>query len=149
MQETSIIERPSQIVESVNDFSLLKKIVSADQRGCLFAVKVKITLDLNNESYAQVRDVMSAINQSQTVYEFLGVRQYSIKTKDDWDNLKAALIASPGDAPKLHALSELDVSEADFEEMRRLLSNSGGLLLGVKPESSQVKMTSVKVASLH
>jgi hypothetical protein len=149
MFETSFVERPSQLIESIDDFGVLQKIVKADRRGGLLASKVKVEVCLEKEPYHDVKVVMDMIGKSSTIYEFLGVQTHCVRSLSDWNNLKQALMASMDGAPKLHVLSEISVSEDDFEEMRALLCSAGSLLLVVPAENSPQKPDHGKVSLLH
>jgi hypothetical protein len=149
MFETSFIERPSSLIESIDDFAVLQKIVRADKHGSLLASKVKINVSLEKESYTDVRVVMEMIGRSSTIYEFSDVNNYSVRNRDEWDQLKSAMMTAPGTAPRMHVLSEISVSPEDFEEMRLLLCSAGSLLLVVPAEDLQPSGDQTKASVLH
>ncbi|MFK4132170.1 hypothetical protein ACI2KR_07705 [Pseudomonas luteola] len=138
MQTNPAIDKVSHVVDGVRDFSLLKRLVEADERGALFAVKVKAEVSLMSESYDEVKQLMISISRLSTTYEFHRVEQHFIRSRSDWDNLRAVLASDKGPLREYFVFSELSLAHDDFEKMRHSLAEQGGLLFDVNSMDSQL-----------
>lgn len=127
MSEPYVVDGHASLVESVTEFSLLRKLVEHDSKGGLFARKVCVECSLVDQPYEEVAAVLAKISKSQICYSFPKAVSHTIRSNEDWNSIKAVVNTAIG--VENYFFNELTVDKGAFDEMKTFLKNAGGLLI--------------------
>lgn len=121
-------------VGAVRDFSVLRRLVAADEQGLLFASHVRVECSLIDEPYDEVVKVIAGLRTSNVQYDFPLVSSFCVKDDSGWDAVQLDLkLHGARDGYECHVFSELQLDDAAFEEMRSALKHRRCLLLSSMP----------------